>query len=37
MSRRQVDGYAFEVPSQQAAFYNVASVRDPARPAIQLP
>jgi hypothetical protein len=32
MSRRHVDGCAFEVPSQQAQFYDVATVRDPARP-----
>jgi len=32
MSRRHVDGYSFEVPAQQAAFYDVARVRDPARP-----
>lgn len=32
MSRRHVDGYAFEVPAQQRAFYNVATVRDPNRP-----
>ena len=32
MSRRHVDGYAFEVPAQQRQFYNVATVRDPRRP-----
>ena len=32
MSRRHVDGYAFEVPAQQRAFYDVATVRDPNRP-----
>jgi hypothetical protein len=32
MSRRHVDGYAFEVPAQQRLFYNVATVRDPNRP-----
>lgn len=37
MSRRHVDGYAFEVPRQQAAFYDVAIVRDPARPMVHLP
>ena len=37
MSRRHVDGYAFEVPSRQAPFYDVATVRDPARPHVDLP
>lgn len=32
MSRRHVDGYAFQVPQQQAQFYNVSTVRDPTRP-----
>ncbi len=32
LSRRHVDGYAFEVPAQQRAFYDVATVRDPNRP-----
>jgi hypothetical protein len=32
MSRRHVDGCAFEVPQAQAQFYDVATVRDPARP-----
>lgn len=37
MSRRHVDGYAFEVPHRQAVFYDVSAVRDPARPAGALP
>jgi Polysaccharide deacetylase len=32
MSRRHVDGFAFDVPHQQTGFYDVAAVRDPARP-----
>jgi len=32
MSRRHVDGLAFDVPGRQAPFYDVATVRDPARP-----
>ena len=32
MSRRHVDGYAFEVPAQQRRFYDVATIRDPERP-----
>jgi hypothetical protein len=32
MSRRHVDGYAFDVPAQQRRFYDVATVRDPRRP-----
>jgi hypothetical protein len=32
MSRRHVDGYAFEAPARQRQFYNVATVRDPSRP-----
>ena len=32
MSRRHVDGYAFQTPQRQAPFYDVAMVRDPARP-----
>jgi hypothetical protein len=32
MSRRHVDGFAFEVPSRQSPFYNVATVREPRRP-----
>lgn len=32
MSRRHVDGYAYDAPRQQAPFYDVATVRDPARP-----
>jgi hypothetical protein len=32
MSRRHVDGFAFDVPRQQARFYDVARIRDPARP-----
>jgi peptidoglycan/xylan/chitin deacetylase (PgdA/CDA1 family) len=32
MSRRHVDGYAFEVPARQRKFDNVATVRDPRRP-----
>ena len=31
LSRRHVDGYAFEVPAQQRVFYDVATVRDPHR------
>ena len=37
MSRRHVDGYALEVPPQQQRFYDVATVRDPARPVVALP
>ncbi|GAB4003113.1 polysaccharide deacetylase family protein [Nocardioides ultimimeridianus] len=33
ISRRHVDGLAFDVPSRQAPFYSVAAVRDPLRPA----
>jgi hypothetical protein len=32
MSRRHIDGYAFEVPSQLRAFFSVRQVRDPRRP-----
>jgi hypothetical protein len=32
MSRRHIDGYAFEVPSQLRQFFSVAAVRDPLRP-----
>jgi hypothetical protein len=32
LSRRHVDGYAFEVPHEQRKFYDVATVRDPERP-----
>ncbi|GAB3860329.1 hypothetical protein GCM10028801_22990 [Nocardioides maradonensis] len=32
ISRRHVDGLAFDVPSRQAPFYSVAAVRDPLRP-----
>jgi hypothetical protein len=32
MSRRHVDGYAFEVPDRQRPFYDVATVRDARRP-----
>jgi hypothetical protein len=32
MSRRHVDGFAFDAPQQQAQFYDVATVRDHARP-----
>ena len=32
MSRRHVDGYAFQVLAQQAQFYSVAAVIDPGRP-----
>ena len=32
MSRRHIDGYAFEAPSRQAPFFDVATVRDPLRP-----
>jgi hypothetical protein len=32
MSRRHIDGYAFEVPSQLRQFFSVAAVRDPMRP-----
>lgn len=32
MSRRHVDGFAFEVPARQRPFYDVATVRDPQRP-----
>lgn len=33
MSRRHIDGYAFEVPAQLRQFFSVAAVRDPLRPA----
>jgi hypothetical protein len=33
MSRRHVDGIAFDVPRRQRQFYDVAAVRDPRRPA----
>jgi hypothetical protein len=33
MSRRHIDGYAFEVPDQVRQFFSVARVRDPRRPA----
>lgn len=33
MSRRHVDGLAFDVPGRQRPFYDVAEVRDPRRPA----
>jgi len=33
MSRRHVDGLAFDVPERQRPFYDVATVRDPGRPA----
>jgi hypothetical protein len=32
MSRRHVDGLAFDVPDRQRPFYDVAAVRDPRRP-----
>lgn len=32
MSRRHIDGYAFEVPSQVRRFFSVRQVRDPRRP-----
>lgn len=32
MSRRHVDGLAFDVPERQRPFYDVAAVRDPRRP-----
>jgi hypothetical protein len=32
LSRRHVDGFAFEVPERQKPFYDVATVRDPQRP-----
>jgi hypothetical protein len=32
MSRRHVDGLAFDVPSRQRPFYDVQKVRDPRRP-----
>lgn len=32
MSRRHVDGLAFDVPSRQRPFYDVRRVRDPRRP-----
>ena len=32
MSRRHVDGYAFDNPAQMAPFFSVSSVRDPRRP-----
>lgn len=32
MSRRHVDGFAFDVPDRQRPFYDVATVRDPRRP-----
>jgi hypothetical protein len=33
LSRRHVDGLAFDVPSRLAPFFDVAAVRDPQRPA----
>lgn len=32
MSRRHVDGLAFDAPARQRPFYDVAAVRDPRRP-----
>jgi hypothetical protein len=32
MSRRHVDGHAFEVPRRQRPFYDMATVRDARRP-----
>lgn len=32
MSRRHVDGFAFDVPASMAQFFDVAAVRDPQRP-----
>ncbi|GAB2988496.1 polysaccharide deacetylase family protein [Nocardioides montaniterrae] len=32
ISRRHVDGLAFDAPGRQAPFYSVAAVRDPRRP-----
>ena len=32
MSRRHVDGYAFDSPTRLMPFFDVATVRDPARP-----
>jgi hypothetical protein len=32
LSRRHVDGLAFDVPARQQPFYDVATVRDPRRP-----
>jgi hypothetical protein len=32
MSRRHVDGFAFDAPQRQSPFFDVATVRDPARP-----
>jgi len=32
MSRRHIDGFAFDNPTRQAPFFDVAQVRDPARP-----
>ena len=32
MSRRHVDGYAFDSPTRLRTFFDVATVRDPARP-----
>ena len=32
MSRRHIDGYAFQTPSQLRQFFSVAAVRDPQRP-----
>jgi|SRR5690348_3305931 len=32
MSRRHVDGFAFDAPDRQRPFYDVAAVRDPLRP-----
>ncbi len=32
MGRRHVDGFAFAAPQRQSPFYDVAAVRDPARP-----
>jgi peptidoglycan/xylan/chitin deacetylase (PgdA/CDA1 family) len=34
MSRRHVDGLAFDVPERQRPFYDVATVRDPRRPPV---
>jgi len=32
MSRRHIDGYAFQVPTQLSQLFSVATVRDPRRP-----
>jgi hypothetical protein len=32
LSRRHIDGYAFDAPRSLAPFFDVAAVRDPARP-----